>query len=81
MRERTTKRQLNKKLLRKWIDAHQPGGKEKLVAGCGYRFSVAAIDKWFQRDGAPGPLNRTRIVEYTGIPMDALFPVVKRKAT
>lgn len=70
---------MNKKLLREWIKAHQPGGKEKLVAGCRYRFSVAAIDKWFQRDGAPGPLNRTRISEFTGIALDALFPLVKKK--
>lgn len=80
MRQRAVKRQLNKVLLKRWIEAHQPNAKEKLAIGCGNRFSVAAIDKWFQRDGAPSPINRLKIASFTGIPIDVLFPNVEQKS-
>lgn len=77
--KRATKRILNRAVLAKWIEQHAPRGKEKLVAGCNFGFTVEAVTKWLQRGNAPVLRSRLKIVKFTSIPMDTLFPEVPNK--
>lgn len=87
MRKRTTRvtRRLNRELLRKWLQANtpqaasEPSAREKLVQACDYAFTVYLVDKILASGAAPNVNNRMRIARATGIPMDDLFPVVRRK--
>lgn len=79
--KQTTKRTVNAKALKKWLSANSPNGKEKLAAICGNVFGTSAVNKWINTGNAPKPLNRTRIVRATGIPLDTLFPEVPKRAS
>lgn len=77
--KRTTKRIINSNLIKEWLDQHAPKAMEKLAAGCNYGFTVDAVKKWLQKGTAPNLRNRTRIVKFTGLSMDRLFPEVPNR--
>lgn len=71
-------RSVNRQLLRKWITGNKPLAKERLALAA--EVSVSCVEKALSKKGrAPKLENCLKISRFTGLPLDDLFPEVRKK--